>query len=129
MNSIFSKLKTSATLWSVIGGFILAIANIVWGEDSAANSISSAIMFAIPAASYIVSKFILRMKLADVNNDGEISVQEFANVLNSVINETSKEGQEVIDAFGKIIITLAGQVEDESALTGHGETIHDEEGE
>jgi hypothetical protein len=126
MNSIFSKLKTSATLWSVIGGFVLAGVNIIWGTDNTASSISSAILFAAPAASYIVSKFILRIKLADVNKDGEISLQELATALKLVVNETSDEAQEVIDAFGNIIDTLA---KDEGALASHGETVHDKAGE
>ena len=126
MNSIFSKLKTSATLWSVIGGFVLAGVNIVWGADTTASSISSAILFAAPAASYIVSKFILRIKLADVNKDGEISLQELAAALNLAVNETSDEAKEVIDAVSDIIETLA---KDEDALASHGETVHDKAGE
>ena len=106
MNSIFSKLKTSATLWSVIGGFVLAVVNIIWGDDSVASSISSAVLFAIPAAAYIVSKFVLRIKMADVNGDGEISLQELAAALNLAASETSDEAKEVIDAVKIIIETL-----------------------
>ena len=116
MNSIVSKLKTSATLWSVIGGFVLAGANIIWGADSTAASISSAIMFSAPAAVYIVSKFALRIKMADVNNDGQISLQELAAALNTAASETSDEAKEVIDAIGSVIVTLASQVEQQSTL-------------
>lgn len=128
MNSIFSKLKSSATLWSVIGGFILAGANIIWGADTTASSISSAILFSAPSVAYIVSKFILRIKMADVNSDGSISLEELAVALSAAANETSDEAQKVIDAFGDVIVALSKKVEDSSALTGHGETIHDEEG-
>lgn len=126
MNSIISKLKTSATLWSVIGGFVLAGVNIIWGSDTTASSISSAILFAAPAASYIVSKFVLRIKLADVNKDGEISLQELAAALNLAVNETSDEAKEVIDAVNNIIETLA---KDEGAPASHGEVSHGKAGE
>lgn len=109
MNSIFSKLKSSATLWSVIGGFVLAVVNIIWGDDSVASSISSAILFALPAAAYIVSKFVLRIKMADVNGDGQISLQELAAALNLAASETSDEAKEVIDAVSLIIETLTNQ--------------------
>jgi hypothetical protein len=128
MNSIFSKLKSSATLWSVIGGFVLAAVNIVWGNDSTASSISSAILFAAPAASYIISKFVLRIKMADINGDGTISLQELADALNLAANETSNEAQKVVDAFQSIIVTLEDNKE-ASALSSHGETTHGEEGE
>ena len=64
--------------------------------------------------------------MADVNKDGEISLQELATALKLVVNETSDEAQEVIDAFGNIIDTLA---KDEGALASHGETVHDKAGE
>lgn len=127
MNSIFSKLKTSATLWSVIGGFVLAAVNIIWGADTTASSISSAILFAAPAASYIVSKFVLRIKMADVNGDGSISLQELAEALNLAANETSDEVQKVVDAFENVMSTLENK--EISALDSHGETTHGEEGE
>lgn len=107
MNSIFSKLKSSATLWSVIGGFVLGIANIIWGADTAASSISSAILFAAPSVAYIVSKFALRIKLADVNNDGKISLPELAAALNLAASETSDEAKDVQDAFWNIIEQVA----------------------
>lgn len=128
MNSIFSKLKTSATLWSVIGGFVLAAVNIIWGNDTTASSISSAILFAAPAASYIISKFVLRIKMADVNGDGTISLQELANALSIAANETSDDAQKVVDAFESIITTLENNKE-VNALDSHGETTHGEEGE
>lgn len=128
MNSIFSKLKSSATLWSVIGGFVLAVVNIVWGDDSTAASISSSIMFAVPAAAYIVSKFVLRIKMADVNGDGEISLQELAAALNIAASETSDEAKDVVDAIGNVLGTLAGQVEKyNNTLVNQG--IPDGEGE
>jgi len=107
MNTIFTKLKTSATLWSVVGGFILGLANIVWGNDTTASSVSSAIMFSAPAVAYIVSKFYLRIKMADANKDGEISLQELAAALNLAARETSDEAQEVIDAINSVLGTLA----------------------
>lgn len=116
MNTILTKLKTSATLWSVVGGFVLGFANILWGADDTAASVSSAILFAVPAASYIVSKFALRIKMADMNNDGTISLQELAAALNLAASETSDEAKEVIDAVGSVIITLANQVKQESTL-------------
>jgi hypothetical protein len=116
MNTILTKLKTSATLWSVVGGFVLGFANILWGADDTAASVSSAILFAVPAASYIVSKFALRIKMADMNNDGAISLQELAAALNLAASETSDEAKEVIDAVGSVIVTLANQVKQESTL-------------
>ena len=116
MNSIFLKLKSSATLWSVIGGFVLAVVNIVWGNDSTAASVSSSIMFAVPAAAYIVSKFILRIKMADVNKDGEISLQELAAALNLAASETSDEAKDVIDAIENVIGALANQLNDMSLV-------------
>jgi hypothetical protein len=116
MNTILTKLKTSATLWSVVGGFVLGFANILWGADDTAASVSSAILFAVPAASYIVSKFALRIKMADMNNDGTISLQELAAALNLAASETSDEAKEVIDAVGSVIVTLANQVKQESTL-------------
>ena len=109
MNSIFSKLRSSATLWSVIGGFVLAAVNIVWGTDSTAASISSAIMFAIPASSYIISKFVLRIKMADTNNDGQISLQELAAALSIAASETTDDAQAVINAVESVLGTLAAQ--------------------
>ena len=109
MNTIVTKLKTSATLWSVIGGFILGFANLAWGEDTTAASISSAILFAAPSVAYIVGKFMLRIKLADTNKDGQISLQELAIALNIAANETSDEAQEVINAMGNVINTLVNQ--------------------
>ena len=109
MNSIFSKLRSSATLWSVIGGFVLAAVNIVWGTDSTAASISSAIMFAIPASSYIISKFVLRIKMADTNNDGQISLQELAAALSIAASETTDDAQAVMNAIESVLGTLAAQ--------------------
>lgn len=129
MNSIFKKLGTSATLWSVIGGFILGLANILWGNDSTASSISGAVMFSFPAVAYIVGKFYLRIKMADANKDGTISLQELAAALDLAARETSDEAKEVVNAFGDIINTLANQVEKEKALTVNGEESHDREGE
>ena len=129
MNTILTKLKTSATLWSVVGGFVLGLANIAWGADTTASSISSAIMFSAPAVAYIVSKFCLRIKMADANKDGEISLQELAAALNLAARETSDEAKEVVDAFGDVIVALANQVEKENSLASHGETSHDREGE
>lgn len=129
MNTIFTKLKTSATLWSVVGGFILGFANIVWGADSTASSISSAVMFSFPAVAYIVGKFYLRIKMADANKDGEISLQELAAALTLAARETSDEAKEVVDAFRDVINTLASQVEQENALTVNGEESLDKEGE
>ena len=128
MNSVFSKLKSSATLWSVVGGFILAGVNIIWGDDSVASSVSSAIMFALPAASYIISKFMLRIKMADVNQDGEISLQELAAALSLAASETSDEAKEVIEAIGSVIVTLANQAKEESTLVDQAE-VPDVEGE
>lgn len=116
MNSVFSKLKSSATLWSVIGGFVLAGANIIWGNDSTAASVSSAIMFVIPAAAYITSKFALRIKMADTNKDGEISLQELAAALNLAASETSDEAKEVIKAVDSIIVTLSNQIEKDTLV-------------
>lgn len=129
MNTIFTKLRTSATLWSVVGGFILGFANIVWGNDSTASSVSSAIMFSFPAVAYIVSKFYLRIKMADANKDGEISLQELAAALDLAARETSDEAKEVVEAFRNVINTLANQVEQENALTVNGEESLDREGE
>lgn len=129
MNTIFTKLRTSATLWSVVGGFILGFANIVWGADTTASSVSSAIMFSAPAVAYIVSKFYLRIKMADANKDGEISLQELAAALTLAARETSDEAQEVVNAFRDVINTLASQVEQENALTVNGEESLDREGE
>lgn len=119
MNSIFSKLKSSATLWSVIGGFVLAVVNIIWGDDSVAASISSSIMFALPAAAYIVSKFVLRIKMADMNGDGQISLEELAAALNLAASETSDEAKEVIDAVGNVIVTLANQTKKDDSLVNN----------
>lgn len=129
MNTILTKLKTSATLWSVVGGFILGLANIVWGDDSSAASVSSAVMFSFPAVTYIVSKFYLRIKMADANKDGKISLQELAAALSLAATETSDEAKEVVDAFGDVIIALANQVEKERTLAVNGEESIGREGE
>ena len=110
-------------MWSVIGGFVLAAVNIVWGDDNTAASISSAIMFALPAASYIASKFALRIKMADVNKDGEISLQELAAALSLAASETSDEAKEVINAVESVLSTLAAK----DALSS--QEFPDEEGE
>ena len=125
MNTIFTKLKTSATLWSVVGGFVLGLANIVWGADSTASSISSAILFAVPAASYIVSKFALRIKMADINADGQISLQELATALSVAASETTDETKEVIEIIGNVMDTLSKK----EALIDQGKTVPDKEGE
>lgn len=129
MNTIFTKLKTSATLWSVVGGFILGLANIVWGADSTATSASSAVMFSAPAVAYIVGKFYLRIKMADANKDGTISLQELAAALTIAARETSNEAQEVVGAFKDVMDALTAQAEKENALAVHGEESHGREGE
>lgn len=121
MNSMFSKLKSSATLWSVIGGFVLGIANIIWGSDTTASSIASAVLFAAPSVAYIVSKFALRIKLADVNNDGKISLQELAIALNTAASETSDDAQDVVNAFWNVIEAIAKQEPNEVASPDNGE--------
>lgn len=126
MNTVCTKLKTSATLWSVIGGFILGIANLIWGADTTASSISSAILFAAPAVTYIAGKYCLRIKMADIDADGKISLQELAIALSIAANETSEEAQQVIDAFGDVLFTFAEQTD---ALVDQGDFVPDKEGE
>lgn len=125
MNTMLTKLKTSATLWSVVGGFVLGLANIVWGSDDTAASISSAILFAVPAASYIISKFALRIKMADINADGQISLQELATALSLAASETTDETKEVIEIIGNVMDTLSKN----EALVGQGKLVPGKEGE
>ena len=113
MRTIFDKLKTSATLWSVIGGFVLGIANIIWGADSTATSISSAVMFSAPAVAYIISKFYLRIKLADVNNDGKVSLQELVAALSAASVETEDEVKDVVDILKPIIDGMVSTTQSE----------------
>ena len=103
MNTMLTKLKTSATLWSVVGGFILGFANVVWGDDSTAATVASTVCFVAPSVAYIVGKFTLRIKMADVDKNGKIDLQELAAALNLAANETSDEAKEVIDAVGNVL--------------------------
>lgn len=123
MRNIFTKLKTSATFWSVIGGFILSLVNIVWGEDTVATSVSSAVMFAAPAVAYIVSKFYLRIKMADTNKDGKVSLYELVTALSIAAKETGSETKEVIDVFSKVVEELASKTNDQAALIDHDEVV------
>lgn len=123
MNNIFTKLKTSATFWSVIGGFVLGLVNIVWSDDNVATSVSSAVMFSAPAVAYIVGKFYLRIKLADTNNDGKVSLHELATALSTAAKETSNETKEVIDVFSSVIEALTNEAEDATALVDQDKIV------
>lgn len=108
MNTMLTKLKTSATLWSVIGGFILGFANVIWGDDSTAATVASTVCFVAPSVAYIVGKFTLRIKMADVDKNGKIDLQELAAALNLAASETSEEAKEVVDAVGNVLETWVG---------------------
>lgn len=112
MNSIFNKLKTSATLWSVIGSFILGIITFVYGDNSLASYTATTLMAVVPAAVYIYSKFKLRIALADTNNDGKIDLHELAIALTQAANESSTEAQEVLEAVWNVVVAIAEQPEE-----------------
>lgn len=103
MNTIITKLKTSATLWSVIGAFVLAAVNLIWGSDNTASTIASAIIAIIPASIYIYQKFKLRIASADSNGDGKISVEELATAIKIAFEDSNVELQTVSDTIGTIV--------------------------
>lgn len=115
MNSILSKLKTSATLWSVIASFVLGVVTLIWGDQSVAMYAATTLMAVVPSAVYIYSKFKLRISLADVNNDGKIDLHELAAALKQAATETSAESQEVLDAVCDVVVAIAEQEDQEKA--------------
>ena len=107
MNTIITKFKTSATLWSVVGAFILAMVNLIWGNDNNVSTIASAIIAIIPASIYIYQKFKLRIVFADSNNDGKISVEELAAAIKIAFEESNTELQTASDAIETIIDVIS----------------------
>lgn len=107
MNTIFTKLKTSATLWSVIGAFALAAVNLIWGSNNTTSTIASAIIAIIPASIYIYQKFKLRIATADSNSDGKISVEELAAAIKIAFEDSNAELKTASDAIGTIVDTLS----------------------
>ena len=103
MNTIITKFKTSATLWTVIGAFALAAVNLIYGSDNTASSIASAIIAIIPASIYIYQKFKLRIVYADSNSDGKISVEELVAAIKIAFEDSDKELKTVSDAIGTIV--------------------------
>lgn len=113
MNTIFGKLKTSATLWSVIGSFVLGVVTLVWGDQSVAMYAATTLMAVVPSAVYIYSKFKLRIALADTNGDGKIDLHELAVALKQAATETSAESQEVLGAVYDVVVAIAEQEDKE----------------
>ena len=107
MNTIITKFKTSATLWSVVGAFILAMVNLIWGNDNNVSTIASAIIAIIPASIYIYQKFKLRIVFADSNNDGKVSVEELAAAIKIAFEESNTELQTASDAIETIIDVIS----------------------
>jgi hypothetical protein len=113
---MINKLKSSATLWAVIGGFILGAANLIWGNDTTASTIASAIIVVAPSVSYIISKFVLRIRMADIDADGKISLEELIFAIKEAVDDTSDEGKKVLgfvcDAISKLDIQNEEQVDE-----------------
>jgi len=107
MNTIITKLKTSATLWSVIGAFALAAVNLIYGSNNTASSIASAIIAIIPASIYIYQKFKLRIASADSNSDGKISVEELAAAIKIAFEDSNVELKTASDAIGTIVEVIS----------------------
>lgn len=107
MNTIITKFKTSATLWSVVGAFILAMVNLIWGNDNNVSTIASAIIAIVPASIYIYQKFKLRIVFADSNNDGKVSVEELAAAIKIAFEESNTELQTASDAIETIIDVIS----------------------
>ena len=107
MNTIVTKFKTSATLWSVVGAFIIAMINLIWGNDNNVSTIASAIIAIIPASIYIYQKFKLRIVFADSNSDGKISVEELAAAIKIAFEESNTELQTASDAIESIIDVIS----------------------
>lgn len=109
MNTIFTKLKTSATLWSVIGGFAMATVIQVWGNDSTACYIATALTAICPSVAYIVGKFALRIKAADANNDNKLDSVELVNALKLAVGDTKGEAKFIVDTVVEVIKALKEQ--------------------
>jgi len=107
MNTIITKFKTSATLWTVIGAFALAAVNLIYGNNNTASSIASAIIAIIPASIYIYQKFKLRIVYADSNSDGKISVEELVAAIKIAFEDSDKELKTVSDAIGTIVDAIS----------------------
>ena len=114
MNTIFSKLKTSATLWTVIAGVVVGVAQMMGADGNAVSTIAGAIIVVVPSTAYIISKFCLRIKAADINQDGKVSMTEFANALAAAMKDTQTQADTVKDSIGDIMDALTDADEPEN---------------
>ena len=119
MNTIFTKLKTSATLWGVIAGIVVGIATLQGADGSLIETISGAVITVIPLTVYIYGKFKLRIAAADANNDGKVSLSELYTALTAAASDTSTQVAEIKTAVetvaSAVTATAAGATKNESS--------------
>lgn len=85
-----------------------AAANLIWGSDSTISVVASVIIGAVPSAIYIVETFITKIKLADANNDGKITITELSAAIRWAFEDCGGDIQAVTEAIDNVV-TIADE--------------------
>lgn len=117
MNTILTKLKTSATLWGVIAGIVVGVATLQGADGSLIETISGAVITVVPLTVYIYWKFKLRIAAADTNGDGKISLSEMYTALTSAVSDTTTQVSEIKTAVETVANAVTATTADSATAT------------
>lgn len=85
---------------------LLAGANLLWGSDSNISTIGSIVVGVVPSIIYIVQAFAVKIKAADTNKDGKVTIDEIAAAIKYALADCTDE----IKAVGAAVETVVGVV-------------------